>query len=542
MLDADLHRARECCQRRAWGEAHQLLSLADQRAPLAVQDLERLATAAYLLGRDIESHRYLERAHHAHLDQGDPPGAARAAFWLSLTLLLRGESAQANGWLARGERLIEGRDCVEHGYLLLPAAEQRLVERNADAAFTAAGHAAEMGARFHDADLTACARHLQGRALIRQERIQPGLGLLDEAMIAVSSGELSPIVTGLIYCSVIDTCQQVFALSRAREWTLALTRWCEQQSELVAFTGTCLVHRAAVMQFQGAWGDAMIEARHACEPGSRPGEWKPPAEALYRQGEIHRLRGEYGAAEEAYRQASGLGSEPQPGFALLRLAQGRTDAAGAALGRVLAAATDPLHRAGLLPAYVEIVLAAGQLEEARSASEELEQIARRYPTDVLHAMAAHARGAVELTQGEAHAALGALRLAFELWQQSEAPYETARARLLIGLACQALGDQESADLELAAARDLFERLGAAPDLARLSSLRAPATRTKTAGLTPRELEVLRRIAAGRTNKAIAAELVLSERTIDRHVSNILTKLGVPSRAAAAAHASTHKLL
>jgi hypothetical protein len=201
MLDPDLHRARDCCQRRAWGEAHQLLSLADQRAPLAVDDLERLATAAYLLGRDIESHRYLERAHHAHLDQGDPSGAARAAFWLSLTLLLRGESAQANGWLARGERLIEGRDCVEHGYLLIPAAEQRLVERNADAAFTAAGHAADMGARFHDADLTACARHLQGRALILQERIQPGLGLLDEAMIAVSSGELSPIVTGLIYCS-----------------------------------------------------------------------------------------------------------------------------------------------------------------------------------------------------------------------------------------------------------------------------------------------------------------------------------------------------
>jgi DNA-binding CsgD family transcriptional regulator len=361
-------------------------------------------------------------------------------------------------------------------------------------------------------------------------------------MIAVSADELSPIVTGLIYCSVIDACQQVFALSRAREWTLALTRWCEQQPEMVAFTGTCLVHRAEVMQFSGAWAEAMTEARHACEHVSVAGERKPPAAALYRQAEIHRLRGEFVAAEEAYRNASRLGSEPQPGLALLRMAQGRIDAACAALRRVLSAATDPLDRAKLLPAHVEIALVAGDVQEARGASAELDEIARRYATDVLQAMAAHARGAVELAEGRAQAAVSALRQAFELWQQSEAPYEAARVRLLIALACRELGDAESAGLEFDAARALFERLGAMPDLAYLDSLRKRATQANRHGLTARELQVLRQIAAGKTNKAIATELFVSERTIDRHVSNILTKLGVPSRAAATAYAYNHKLL
>lgn len=542
MLEAELKRARECYRCRAWSEAHQLLSLADRTTPLAVDDLERLATSAYLIGRDLDFHRYLERAHHTRLQEGDQIRAARCAFWLGLTLLLRGETARANGWLARAQRLAEGRDCVEHGYLLLPVAEQRLGEKDSDAALTAATGAAEIGDRFGDEDLTACARHLQGRALIQQGQVQRGLGLLDEAMIAVSVGELSPIFTGLIYCSVIDTCQQVFALSRAQEWTFALTRWCEQQPEMGAFTGTCLVHRAEVMQFRGAWTEAMTEASHAYERASQAGERKPPAAAFYRQGEIHRLRGEFGAAEEAYRNASRLGSEPQPGLALLRMAQGRTDAACAAIRRVLGAATDPLHRAKLLPAYVEIALVAGDMQEARAASAELDEIAQRYATDVLQAMAAHARGAVELAEGRAQAALTALRHAFELWQQGEAPYETGRVRLLIALACRELGDVESAGLEFEAAGAVFERLGATADLAHLGSLRKLATQANQHGLTPRELQVLRQIAAGKTNKAIATELFVSERTIDRHVSNILTKLGVPSRAAATAYAYNQKLL
>jgi len=542
MLEAELERARECYRRRAWREAHELLSHADRTTTLSVDDLERLATSAYLIGRDVDFQHSLERAHDAYLHGGDRPRAARCAFWLGLTLLLRDETGRASGWLARAQRLVEGHDCVEHGYLLLPAAEQRLGESDAGAAFTLAGGAVEIGDRFGDADLTACARHLPGRALIQQGRVQAGFGLLDELMIAVSRGELSPIMTGLIYCSVIEACQQVFALSRAREWTFALTRWCEQQPEILAFTGICLVRRAEIMQFRGSWAEAMTEAHHASERFSQGGGRKPLAAAFYRQGEIHRLQGEFGAAEEAYRNASRLGSEAQPGLALLRMAQGRTDAASAAIRRVLSATSDPLDRAKLLPAYVEIALVGGDRHAARAASVELDEIARRYSTDVLLAMAAHARGAVELAEGRAHASLIALRQAFELWQQGDAPHETARVRVLIALACRELGDLESADLEFDAARTQFERLGAASDLAHLHALRERATRAKQPGLTPRELQVLHQIAAGKTNKAIATELARSERTIDRHVSNILTKLGVPSRAAATAYAYHHKLL
>jgi len=540
MLEAELKRARECYGRRAWSEAHRLLMHVEQTTPLSVEDLEILAISAYLIGRDLEFHRFLERAHHACVREGDQRRAARSAFWLGLMLMLRGENGGATGWMARAQRLVKDCDCVEHGYLLLPAAEQHLGERDESAAFTVAANAAEIGERFGDADLTACARHLQGRALVQQGHVQQGIRLLDEAMVAVTGGELSPIITGLIYCSVIDACEQVFAMGRAREWTLALARWCEQQPEMVAFTSTCLVHRAEVMQFHGTWADAMTEACRACERISESDGRKPPASAFYRQGEIHRLRGEFEAAEEMYRAASRLGLEPQPGLALLRLAQARTDAACAAVRRVLSAATDPLRRAKLLPAYVEIALAAGDTREAHAASAELEKIASRYETEALQALSAHARGAVDLAEGRAQAALGALRRAFELWQRCQAPYESARARVLIARACLELGDVESAGLEFDAARELFERLGAVPDLADLDALRKPAP--QTSGLTSRELQVLRQIAAGKTNKAIAIELFVSERTIDRHVSNILVKLGAPSRAAAAAHASTHKLL
>jgi DNA-binding CsgD family transcriptional regulator len=542
MTKAELNQARDRYDQRAWSEAHRSLLLADRSEPLGAEDLERLATAAYLIGRDVEFRRSLDRAYHAWVLGGEPSRAARCAFWLGLTLLIAGETGQANGWLARAQRLVEGRECVEQGYLLLPVAEVHLGEGNPGAALAAASAAAEIGHRFGDADLSTVAAHLQGRALMQQGQVQPAFRLLDEAMVAVTGGELSPIVTGLIYCSVIDACQQVFALRRAQEWTSALSRWCEQQPEMLAFTGTCLVHRAEIMQLRGAWVDAMAEACQACERTTRASGHKPPAGAFYRQGEINRLRGEYEAAEEAYRSASRLGAEPQPGLALLRLAQGQVDAAGAAIRRVLNTATDPLRRARLLPAYVEIALASGEMPESRAASAELDGIAERYATDLLRATAAHARGSVELADDVAQAALSSLRSAFDLWQRLEAVYETARVRLLIALACRALGDIEAAELEFDAARAIFEGLGAKPDLAALDSLRTPSTRARQHGLTARELDVLRHIAAGKTNKAIAAELSLSERTVDRHVSNILGRLGVGSRAAATAYAYSRKLL
>ncbi|WP_234945183.1 LuxR family transcriptional regulator [Anaeromyxobacter sp. Fw109-5] len=421
-------------------------------------------------------------------------------------------------------------------------AEQRLGEGDGAGAHVVAARAAGLGDRFRDADLIACARHVQGRALIQVGQVQAGLALLDEAMLAVVAGELAPIMTGLIYCSVIDACQELQALRPAREWTTALARWCEQQPQLVAFTSTCLVHRAEIMQLNGAWTEAMAEACRACERFSQGLERVPPAAAFYRRAELHRLRGELAAAEEAYRTASRLGRDPQPGLALLRLAQGRTDAASAAIRRVVGATPDPLQRAKLLPAQVEIMLAVGGVDEARSACRALEECAETFDTEVLRALAAQARGAVLLAEREAQAALGALRRAFELWQRVEAPYEAARVRALMGLACRSLGDHEAADLELGAARAVFEGLGASPELARLDAIRERSTPAGRSPLTPRELQVLRLVAAGRTNKAIAAELFLSERTIDRHISNIFRKLNVPSRAAATAHAYDRKLL
>jgi len=523
-------------------DAYKWLSQADQAAPLGAEDLELLATSAYMMGRDDEWMSVLERAHHLYADAGEALRAVRCAFWVGINLALRGEVGPATGWLGRAQRLLEreGRDCVERGYLLLPVVFQHEATGDWEAACATAADAAEIGERFGDRDLFALAVHEQGQILVTHGRVKEGLGLLDEAMVAVTAGELSPIVTGLVYCGVIASCQEVYELRRAQEWTAALTQWCEQQPDLVAFTGRCLLHRAEIMQLRGGWQDALEEARRACQ---RQGMSQAgAAQAFYRQGEVHRLQGEFAAAEEAYREASRCGWEPQPGLALLRLAQGRGDAAAAAIRRAVGETAEGLKRAGLLPAYVEILLAVGDAEEKRSACCELEEIAEGYESGMLGAMAAHARGAVDLAGGDARAALVALRHAWQVWQELKAPYEAARVRVLVGLACRALGDDDTAALELEAARGVFEELGAAPDLARVDALTRRAASGETHGLTPRELEVLRLVAAGNSNREIASALVISEHTVARHLQNIFAKLGLSSRTAASAFAFEHDLV
>lgn len=539
-----LERGRESYKRHAWADAYKSLSFADDIAPLGVEDLELLAMSAYLIARDDDYLRVLSRAYQAHLDAGDSSRAARCAFWLGLRLLFRDETGRATGWFARARRLLECQEqpCVEDGYLLLPAVEQELNAGNCAAAYAIAADAAKIGDRFGEPDLIAIARHLQGRALIQQGHVEEGLALLDEAMLTVTAGDLSPLVTGLIYCSVIDGCHQVYAVGRAREWTLALAQWCAAQPEMVSFSGKCLVHRAEIMQFHGAWSDAIAEARRGCERFEQGIDPQRPAFAYYQLAEVHRLQGEFTLAEEAYRNASRWGCEPQPGLALLRMAQGRVEIAVRAIRRVVSATTTPLELARLLPAYVEIMLDAGEIEDARAACQELQEIAERFHTGVIGALAAHALGAVQLADGDPQAALGSLRRALQVWQQVEAPHMVARARLLVGLACRALADEEGAGLELDAARAVFEQLGAMPDLGRLQSLTKDAPSGHRQGLTPRELQVLRLIATGKTNKGIAAELFLSGRTVDRHVSNIFTKLNLPSRAAATAYAYEYKLI
>jgi DNA-binding CsgD family transcriptional regulator len=540
----ELERGRACHARREWDEAFTLLSRADQSTPLGPEDLERLAFSAGLTGRDQELLAALERLYQAHVDAGECARAARQAFWLGFRLLSLGEVGRASGWLSRGQRLLErvGRDCAERGYLRLPDAARHLASGDYPAAAGAAAEAASIGERFADADLVTLARSIEGRALLRHGEVDRGLALLDEAMVAVRSDELSPLVTGLVYCSVIASCQHVCALDRAREWTAALAEWCERQPQLVSFAGTCLVHRAEMLLLGGDWGQAAEEARRA---GDRlaPGDAEARADVHYQQAEVHRLRGELESAEQAYRLASRLGREPLPGLALLRLVQGRRDEAAGSIRRILDTTRAPWRRARFLPACVEILLATGELDEAREACRELEEIAERFGTEVTGAMAAHARGATRLAAGDAQGAVEPLRHAFRVWQKVGAPYIAARIRVLLGRAYRALGDAEGAALELAAARLVFEQLGAAPDLAALDKPEGAAPgRRATHGLTPRELQVLRRVAAGRTNKEIAHELGLSERTVDRHLSNIFTKLDVSSRAAATAFAYEHDLI
>ena len=534
-----VQRAREAFENNAWRDAHEAYLAADAAEAIGGDDLERLAVAACLVGRDRDFLIYKERAHRAHVAANRAQRAARDAFWLALFSLFRGDAGQANAWVARGERLITDPDCAERGYLAMVTGEQVLRRGDVEAALEMARAAVQLGERCGDADLVAGARHQQGRAAIQLGRIAEGIKLLDETMLAVVAGELSPIMTGLMYCSIIEACRGAYEWNRAREWTAALSRWCDRQAGMVAFTDACFVHRAEILCLQGAWADAMLETRRVCERGEhcdRPA----PGVAFYQQGEIHRLRGEATQAEECYRTASRRGFEPQPGLALLRLSQGRTDAAAAAIRRLMGASSERIERGRILPAHFEIMLAIGDLEEASKACEELEALRAAYETEVVRAQAAQARGALCARCGDASAALGHLREAFECWVRFEAPYEAARVRLALAEVCATLGDEEASALELDAARATFEQLGASVDLEKLA--KRPAKKSRTDGLSPREVQVLRYVARGQTNKAIARELGLSERTVDRHLCNIFVKLKVPSRAAAAAYASTHRLI
>lgn len=540
-----LERARRSFAERAWERAFTEFSAlargADEPCVLGLEDIERTAIAAALTGRDGEFLDALERLHTAALAAGESARAARAALWSVMRLTALGETGRASGWVSRLRRLAEqaGPDSLEHSFLQIPLAFVALNRGELVEAERIAHAGILLSDRFGDADTLAFSRSLAGRAVLRQGRTHDGLALLDECMLSVTAGSVSPIISALVYCTVIGSLHEVYAFDRARQWTHALAEWCDAQPELVAFRGVCMVHRAEIARLGGDWARATEQAERAS--AGVPGHQNPESvgDAHYELAELHRLRGELEAAERAYTEAARHGHEPHPGIALLRVKQGRTDAALSGLKRALAEVTRPLARVRLLPAAVEVLLEAGATDEALLACHELETIANAHRTEALAALAAHARATVHLHAEDARAALGPLRRAFYVWQTIGAPYAAAKVRVDLARACEALGDGEGAALERAAARATFRELGAALDLASLT-LDDPKPAPKH-GLTERELQVLRLVATGDTNKAIAGALGLSEKTVDRHVSNVFGKLGVASRAATA-YAYEHGLI
>jgi DNA-binding CsgD family transcriptional regulator len=542
-----LARARAAYERSAWADAE--AAYREAAAPdtdLPIEDLERYAIAADLVGRATESQDALALAHKQAMAAGDPARAALDAFWLGYSLIDKGEAARGSGWLGRAGSIIEssGIECVAAGYLRVPAALQRLEAADPAGALDHFTAAAEIAARFGDLDLATISRLGRGTSLIELGRREEGLRLLDEAMVAVSEGEVSPIVVGIVYCATIERCRRIFDLRRAQEWTAALSRWTEAHPEIVPFRGQCLLFRADLARLRGDWAAADVETEQAHLRLAEP----PPDPALgnvfYQEAELHRLRGRWAEADAAYGEAATWGQRPEPGRALSRRAQGRTADAHRDLEAAVAAAEDELTAAPLLEPAVEVALAAGALEDARLHADRLRRLADDLGAPMLQALSARADGRVKLASSDAAGASTDLQRSLAAWRSLDAAYEIARTRVLSGAALRELGDRDAAKREVAAARSTFASLGAGPDLAALDA-EWPATGAPAptpGGLTPRELEVLRLLASGRSNRAIAETLVLSEKTVARHVSNIFDKLDVSSRAAATAYAYEHGLL
>lgn len=538
-LNDSLERARSALTRRDWSEAYEGLHASDP-AGLTGRDLEGLADAAWWTSRFPESLDARHRAYERYATDGDQAAAAGAAARLAIEHFVREEPAVGGGYLARAQRHAkEVPDGPELGFLAMVEANVARFSGDLDGAITRARDAAAIGQRYGVPDLVAMALHAEGLSLLDAGEISEGLARMDEAMIDVLSGRIDPYFTGIIFCSLIAACLELNDVRRAGEWSDAARTWCDTLQPGSLFPGMCRVNRAEVARLRGSWAEAEAEA----ELASKELETVEPGLAglaLVQIGEISRRRGDLAGAEMAFGRAQELGADPQPGLAFLRQSQGRRDAARTGLETALRSEQRPARRARLLGAQIEVAIAAGELDEARTVLDELGAIAGDGGTTALQTLAGTAKGAYSLAEGDAAGALEQLRSAAASWQALKLPWEAARTRVLVGRALSAADDAAGAQAEYRAALTTLEQLGAGHDIQEVQRL-IGAPEPLPRGLTAREAEVLRLVAAGKTNRDIAVELVISEHTVARHLQNLFAKVGVSSRAAATAFAYEHDL-
>jgi class 3 adenylate cyclase len=479
--DDPLEAGREAHRRHAWTEAFELLTEADRRDGLRGADLEALAETAFFVARPDFEIELKERAFKAHLAEGDKIRASYVALDLAYMNGYRGRLSIAAAWTRRAERLLEGEpETYAHGYLALDRSHDARLAGDVDAAIAQAETAVEIATRTGHGDLLAEAMTALGSLKIATGSAADGLALLEEASIAAVNGELSPFTTGVTCCTMIAACRDLTDYRRASEWTEAVETWCKRQS-VSGFPGVCRVHRAEVVALSGAWERAEQELRRATDELTAYNAIPPLADGYYAIGEIRRLKGDLAGAEEALREAHALGRTPQPALALIRLAEGRVKAAAVAIDSAVRDETwDQWARVRLLPAQVEIAIAAGDTAKARTAADELARIVGSYRSPALEAGRSQTWGRVHLAEGDPAAAAHELRTAIRSWREVAAPYEVARSRVLLSRALRAVDDEDEADLELRAARDEFERLGAQTDLAAMDrEIRAVADRRST---------------------------------------------------------------